>query len=770
MQANHFVMKQLVLVTLIFFSGLLLKAQPVQFKLSNTASISYTGGNDTLLYPYTGGLNAPQFNAIDLDGDGIKDLLVFDRSGNKTLTYLFKLGKYVYAPSYESQFPPLYKWVIIKDYNCDGKDDIFTEVDYNVQPQKDKYISSNGIRVLKNVSTVAGKFVWQQDLNQLMDTGLGQLPPSNIALANADFSAVDDIDNDGDLDILQMPFGKNVLTYYQNLSKEMGYNCDSLKFIFRDECWGYMSYLVNSNAFYLNDNSACFRNYKTAKHNGTTISLFDADNDGDKDLIYGDVGFPGLVYLENGKTINSNKRDSVISQDTAFPKNSMPASMEIFPASFILDVDGDGKKDMLVAPNADKAFKNKDQIMFYKNTGTATVPVFTYQNNSFLGNETFDLGGGSIPVFCDIDNDNDQDLFVATQGEYTATANANDRIVFFRNTGSSTKASFVLADTNFLNINAGTQRIHRMVPTFGDLNGDGKQDLLIGDLNGKMHFYENTSAGNTISFSKKSSDYFTMYAGSSAAPQLVDLNKDGKLDVVVGRRDGTLAYFENKGSTTVPNFNATANIDSIGKFTVSEMVMSGGVPFYFPGYAVPHVCDLDKDGNFEVLVGSDMGRVFLFRNFEASANRTCDEIHNVFTDASTASNADMFFGPITSAASADLNGDGKPEVLIGNNRGGLRMYTAFVSGVISSVQEQTFNKNDWHVYPNPSKGQLYVETPKNMYKQPYEILDILGKKVQSGELEAYESLIQTSGLPSGVYFLRATDAFGNVFIAKFLQE
>jgi hypothetical protein len=81
------------------------------------------------LTPYTGGLNAPQMFKIELDGDGIKDLFVFDRYGNKVMTYLFKGGKYVYAPMYESQFPPLFKWVVIKDYNCDGKEDIFTEVD-----------------------------------------------------------------------------------------------------------------------------------------------------------------------------------------------------------------------------------------------------------------------------------------------------------------------------------------------------------------------------------------------------------------------------------------------------------------------------------------------------------------------------------------------------------------------------------------------------------------------------------------------------------------
>lgn len=727
-------------------------------------------GIDTLKFPFAGGLNAPQFSKIDLDGDGINDLFVFDRVGNKVMTYLFKNGNYTYAPAFESQFPPLYKWAILFDYNCDGKLDIISEVDYNSQPEKDLYVSSNGIRVIKNVSTQVGKLLWKQDKNQLRDTGLGQLPPSNISVTNSDISAFDDIDNDGDMDILIMPVGKNVLTYYQNLSKEMGYNCDSLKFVFRDECWGYMSYLVNSNGFLLNDKSSCYRNYKTAKHNGTTLSLFDADNDGDKDLIYGDVGFPSLIYLENGRNINKMGRDSILSQDTLFPKNSVQAKMDIFPASFILDVDGDGKKDLLVSPNAEVAAKNKDQVMYYKNTGTATIPKFTYQNNTFLVNQMLDLGGGSIPVLVDIDVDGDQDLVIATQGEYTQTFNSNDKLYLFKNMGTATKANFVLTDSNFLNINGGPIKIQRMVPTFGDLNNDNKPDLLIGDLNGKMHYFENTSVGGNITFNKQSNDYFTIFGGTSAAPQLVDLNRDGKLDIVMGRKNGTLAYFENSGSTVVPKFTSSPSIDSIGKITVAEMILSGGVPYYFDGYSIPHVCDLDKDGKYEILVGCDLGRVYLFRNFEASASRVCDEVQNIYSDAPGVAPSNLFFGPKTSAFAFDLDGDNKQEVLIGNSRGGVRQYTTDIKGVISSVTTQVNQISNWVLYPNPARTNLYIRTDKNMQEMPYVIFDILGNQISTGSMSSYETNIDLTQFKPGFYIISSADNKGNQYVAKFLVE
>ena len=758
----------LLLLTLLF--PIILWAQPIQFNLANKATFKMNSV-DTLLYPYTGGINAPQFNKMDLDGDNIEDLLVFDRNGNKLTTYLFRLGKYVYAPEYESQFPALFKWVIVRDYNCDGKKDIFTEVDYNAQPDPSKFISSNGVRILKNISTEPGKLKWQQNANQLMDIGLGSLPPSNISFSNTDIPSIEDMDGDGDLDILIMPFGRNVITYYQNLSAERGHACDSIAFIFRDECWGYMSYLVNTNAFLLNDNSPCYRNYKlAAKHNGSTITLFDADDDGDLDVIYGDPEFNNLVFLENGKTLHQTGKDTMIRQDTSFPSNSVKASVPLFPASYLIDVDNDGKKDMIVAPNAEAAIKNKDQVLYYRNTGTAKLPVFTYQNNQFLVGQTVDLGGGSNPVFVDIDNDGDKDLVIATQGDFRKTFNSNDRLFLFKNVGTATKAAYELTDTNFLKINDGATKIQRIIPTFGDLNGDGKQDLLIGDLNGKMHFYLNTTVGNTISFNKESSDYFSIFGGTSAAPQLVDLNKDGKLDIVMGRKNGSLAYFENKGTATVPNFTATPSIDSIGKITTAEMVLSGGIPYYFDGYSIPHVCDLDRDGNYEILIGSETGRVFLYRNFDASANRVCEEITQIYSDNKGVGYSDLFFGTKSSASSADIDGDSIPEILIGNIRGGIRMYEAKIKGIISGVRQNNVSQASWLLYPNPAQSIISVRTDKNSEGLNYVVFDNMGRTWLNGTLEAYETAIQIQSLPAGMFFIKAMDADGNAKVSRFLVQ
>jgi len=745
-------MKKLLLIVIAFFLSFHSYTQTIQFQRVNKATVS-ENGIDTLLYPFTGGLSNPQFSNIDLDGDNVQDLFVFERIGNKVFCFLRKNNGWVHAPQYEVQFPKLYSWALLRDYNCDGKMDIFTETDYNSQPDPSVYISSNGLRVLRNVSTTAGVLQWKQDKNQLKDMGVADLPPFNLNLSIADINAIDDIDGDGDLDLLIMPNGKNVITYYQNMSKELKYGCDSLLFKYRDECWGYMSYLVNTNGFLLNDDSPCYREYKHGrKHNGTSLSLLDYDNDGDKDLLYGDVGFNEVVLLTNGKTINSLGRDSVIRQDTVFPLVGKRAAMQLFPATYIADINGDGKRDLIVTPNSPEGAINRDMVYSYHNTA-ANGFQFAFQQTDFLVGQMLDLGGSSAPQLVDLDKDGDLDLVIATQGNFLYTSNSYDRLVYYQNIGTSLKAAYVLRDTNFLKINDGSTKIYRIAPAFGDLDKDGKMDLLLGDQNGSLHFYKNNSSGNNINFSKISDNYFNIYAGTFAAPQLIDLNKDNVMDIVIGRRNGTLAYYQNNGKADSAAFTPDPSIDSIGKINVSEVALSPDQPpFYFPGYATPHVCDLDKDGNFEILVGAQSGRVHLFRNFEASATRICEEITNIYSDFPSAPLANYTFGVRSVPFTGDIDGNGTSELVIGNTRGGIQLYSPTISGVISGLTGSQKESFECLLYPNPSKGQFLLRFNTNLKNAKYALYNLTGAEIANGFINGYEQEIDLN-LEKGLYIL-----------------
>ena len=70
------------------------------------------------------------------------------------------------------------------------------------------------------------------------------------------------------------------------------------------------------------------------RHSGSTVLSLDLNNDNVKDLILGDVSFRNLVALYNDN-IGVNQNTSFISQDTAFPSNSLPVDLFIYLHHFM---------------------------------------------------------------------------------------------------------------------------------------------------------------------------------------------------------------------------------------------------------------------------------------------------------------------------------------------------------------------------------------------------------------------------------------------------
>jgi len=176
--------------------------------------------------PWTGGLNSVQFGKVDLNHDGIKDLVVFDKNNNKFLPFINHRNNstnYIFNYKYAVHFPRVSGWIIMKDYNCDGIEDIFT---YNS---------------VANLMVYTGYYDNDTLNYRLQQNGFfyqGVSGTINVYCSDVIKPAISDVNKDGDLDIISFNVFGNRLIYYENQQKELGLPCDSLFFTKADNCWG----------------------------------------------------------------------------------------------------------------------------------------------------------------------------------------------------------------------------------------------------------------------------------------------------------------------------------------------------------------------------------------------------------------------------------------------------------------------------------------------------------------------------------------------------
>ena len=116
-------MKQLITA---FFTIILVLPASSQMILNRDTSLNFKENGITFSSALSGGINSAQFSNIDLNIDGIMDIIIFDKSGNKLIPFINLNGNIIYAPKYRKNFPTIHDWILLIDYNCDGKNDIFT--------------------------------------------------------------------------------------------------------------------------------------------------------------------------------------------------------------------------------------------------------------------------------------------------------------------------------------------------------------------------------------------------------------------------------------------------------------------------------------------------------------------------------------------------------------------------------------------------------------------------------------------------------------------
>jgi hypothetical protein len=203
-------------------------------------------------------------------------------------------------------------------------------------------------------------------------------------------------------------------------------------------------------------------------------------------------------------------------------------------------------------------------------------------------------------------------------------------------------------------------------PRVGDVDGDGKPELVVGDGKGFVWIYPLGPPGQPRAI--KAARFVRTFTGDATTIGLADVNADNQTDIVIGNMLGVIGYLRNRGK---------------GEFTSADyapaiFAVTNPIPLLqmdrknldVGSFSAPLILDWDRDGKLDVITGEgsySANAVYLYRNRGGSGTFQLEQDERYW----------LMYGEGKEQlvpAVGDLNGDGQRDMIVGDRLGNLSMY------------------------------------------------------------------------------------------------
>lgn len=308
---------------------------------------------------------------------------------------------------------------------------------------------------------------------------------------------------------------------------------------FQQSVWFYKNTGTNILPSYSSVNKTFLQGDMIDVGDNAVPAFFDADNDGDQDLFIGcyinhAYGAASVYFFENTGT-STEPQFEFVTDD--YRSLSMLNHVNIKPK--FADMNGDGKSD----------------FVFTAQTGTVTQLYYIVNSGATQADFSGSVTATGFTVLwreenitpADVNQDGLTDLIVGR---------LNGALDYWKNTGTPQSPAFTLEQANYLSLTSSVLRQNPSVAT-GDLNNDGKDDLIYGDQTGKItlisKYREVADASGSITdiiYNSTLDEYMAQNLGGRIWPTITNLYGFPKPEIVTGNILGGLHILKNRFPTT----------------------------------------------------------------------------------------------------------------------------------------------------------------------------------------------------------------------------